>query len=320
MAKMILKRIVQLIPILFIVITITFFITRVIPGDPAAIILGPQASIEAVEALHEDMGLNKPIIVQYFDYLKQIIKGDFGKSYHYNQPVIEIIQERFPNTVKLSIISLVIAVLVGIPAGILAATKQNTFIDYLLSTLSLCGVSIPIFWMGLMVSLFFSVKLGWLPTLGVGSIENGLWDVISHMILPSVCLATIPAANFARTTRSSMLEVMGSDYIKALRARGVAERKVIFKHGLKNAFSSIITVIGIQAASLLSGAIMTETIFSWPGLGKLIVEAIGNRDYALIQSCVLFVAIVYVFINLIVDIVYIMINPKVSFEGKGGNA
>ena len=316
MVKMVLKRIVQLIPILFVVVTITFFITRVIPGNPAAIVLGPQASVEAVEALQEEMGLNKPIVVQYVDYLKQLLSGNLGKSYHYNKPVVELIKERFPNTVQLSIASLVIALIIGIPAGVLSATKQNSIWDYLLSVLSLCGVSIPIFWLGIMVVLLFSVNLGWLPTLGMGSIQNGIGDVISHMVLPALCLATIPAANFARTTRAAMLEVVGSDYVKALRARGVSEKKVIFKHALKNAFSSIVTVIGIQTASLLSGAIMTETIFSWPGLGKLIVEAVGNRDYALIQSCVLFIAIVYVFINLLVDVVYIMINPKVSFEGK----
>lgn len=320
MVKMILKRIVQLIPILFIVITITFFITRIIPGDPAAIVLGPQAPVEAIEALHEEMGLNKPIIVQYGEYLSQIVRGDFGKSYHYNKPVTELIWERFPNTIQLSIASLLVAFIIGIPAGVLAATKQNSIWDYLLSVISLCGVSIPIFWLGLMVVLLFSVNLGWLPTLGMGSFANGIGDVISHMVLPTLCLATIPAANFARTTRSSMLEVINSDYVKALRARGVSEGRVIFKHALKNAFPPIVTVIGIQAASLLSGAIMTETIFSWPGLGKLIVEAVGNRDYALIQSCVLFIAIIYVFINLFVDIVYILINPKVSFEGKGGAA
>ncbi|MGL6201482.1 MAG: ABC transporter permease [Lachnospiraceae bacterium] len=320
MIKMILKRIVQLIPILLIVVTITFFITRIIPGDPAAIVLGPQAPAEAVEALHEELGLNKPIMVQYVEYLKQILHGDLGKSYHYNKPVTELIMERFPNTVELSAASLIIALLVGIPAGVLAAKKQNSLWDYLLSVLSLCGVSIPIFWLGLMVVLLFSVNLGWFPTLGIGSMENGIGDVISHMVLPTLCLMTIPAASFARTTRSAMLEVIGSDYIKALRARGILERKVIFRHALKNAFSSIVTVVGIQAASLLSGAIMTETIFSWPGIGKLIVEAVGNRDYALIQSCVLFVAIVYVFINLVVDIIYILINPKVSFAGEGGKA
>lgn len=320
MLKMILKRIIQLIPVIFVVITFTFFVTRIIPGDPARSILGPQASVEAIEKMQEEMGLNKPIGEQYVDYMADIVRGDFGMSYSYNQPVSTLIAERFPNTLILTVTSLILALLLGIPSGVLSAYKQNSFWDYLLSVVSLCGVSIPIFWLGLMLALLFGVTLGWLPTSGMGSIHDGLWNYVRYMILPTICLATIPAANFARTTRSSMLEVINSDYIKSLRARGVSEKSVIFKHGLKNAFPPIVTVIGIQTATLLSGAILTETIFGWQGIGKLIVDAIGNRDYALIQGCVLFIALIYVFVNLAVDIVYILINPKVSFAGNGGNA
>jgi peptide/nickel transport system permease protein len=211
--------------------------------------------------------------------------------------------------------SLLLALVLGIPAGILSAVKQYSFWDYLVMAITLLGVSIPIFWLGLMVTLLFSVNLNWLPSFGMGSMSRGLWDVISHLMLPSICLSTIPAANFARMTRSAMLEVIQSDYIKALRSKGIREYLVIFKHALKNAFPPIVTVIGIQTSSLLSGAILTETIFSWPGIGKLIVSAIGNRDYALVQSSVLFIAFIYALVNLIVDIVYISINPKVSFDG-----
>jgi peptide/nickel transport system permease protein len=316
MVKMILRRIGQLIPVLFIVSSVVFFVTRVIPGNPAAVMLGPQASVEAVEKLTEELGLNRPILIQYVDYLSQLLRFDFGKSYYYNEPVIELIAERFPNTALLSLISLFLALLVGIPAGILSAVKQYSLWDYLVMAVTLVGVSIPIFWMGLMVTLVFSVNLNWLPSFGMGSFSKGLWDVISHLLLPAVCLSTIPAANFARMTRSSMLETLQSDYIKALRARGIKERVVIFKHGLKNALPPIVTVIGIQTSSLLSGAILTETIFSWPGIGKLIVAAIGNRDYALVQSSALFVAFIYALVNLLVDIVYIYLNPKVSFEGN----
>ncbi|MDR3173045.1 MAG: ABC transporter permease [Treponema sp.] len=313
---MILRRIGQLIPVLFIVTSIVFFVTRVIPGNPAAVILGPQASVEAVEKLTEELGLNRPILVQYTSYLLQILRFDFGKSYYYNEPVIKLIAERFPNTVLLSLVSLFLALLAGIPAGILSAIKQYSPWDYFVMAITLVGVSIPIFWMGLMVTLLFSVRLNWLPSFGMGSLSKGLWDVISHLLLPAVCLSTIPAANFARMTRSSMLEVIKSDYIKALRAKGLKEFTVIVKHGLKNAFPPIVTVIGIQTSSLLSGAILTETIFSWPGIGRLIVAAIGNRDYALVQSSVLFVAFIYALVNLLVDIVYIYLNPKVSFEGN----
>jgi peptide/nickel transport system permease protein len=185
--------------------------------------LGPQASVEAVEKLTEELGLNRPILVQYVDYLSQILRFDFGKSYYYNEPVIKLIAERFPNTVILSLISLFLALLVGIPAGILSAVKQYSLWDYFVMAITLVGVSIPIFWMGLMVTLLFSVNLNWLPSFGMGSLSRGLWDVISHLLLPAACLSTIPAANFARMTRSSMLEVIKSDYIKALRAKGIKE-------------------------------------------------------------------------------------------------
>lgn len=320
MLKIIWKRILQLIPILFIVVTFIFVITRMVPGDPAAVMLGPQASVEAVEELREELGLNDSIGEQYLEYLKGIMKGDFGKSYYYNEPVLKLIIERFPNTLLLSFASIIIALLVGIPIGIISAIRQYSIFDYVAMVLALIGVSMPIFWLGLMMVLVFSVNLAWLPSIGMGSMSKGLWDVISHLILPSVCLSTIPAATFARITRSSMLEIIKQDYIKALRAKGLKERIVVYKHAFKNALPPILTVLGLQMSSLLSGAILTETIFSWPGMGKLIVDAIGNRDYALIQSAVLFIAIIYVFINLLVDIAYLYVNPKVSYEtGKGGS-
>lgn len=320
MIKTILRRILQLIPILFIVITFIFIITRMVPGDPAAVMLGPQASLESVQELREELGLNKSVGEQYVSYLKGIMRGDLGKSYYYNEPVMKLIMERFPNTLLLSFASIIIAILIGIPVGIISATKQYSIFDYVSMILALVGVSMPIFWLGLMMVLVFSVNLAWLPSIGMGSLDKGMWDVISHLILPSVCLATIPAATFARITRSSMLEIVKQDYIKALRSKGLKERVVTWKHALKNALPPIITVLGLQMSGLLSGAILTETIFSWPGMGKLIVDAIGNRDYALIQSAVLFIAIIYVFINLLVDITYLYINPKVSYEtGKGSD-
>ncbi|MGB7605400.1 MAG: nickel ABC transporter permease [Lutisporaceae bacterium] len=320
MIKTILKRILQLIPILFIVVTFIFIITRMVPGDPAVVMLGPQASVESVQELREELGLNKSVGEQYVNYLKGIMQGDLGKSYYYNEPVMKLILERFPNTLLLSFASILIAILIGIPVGIISATKQYSIFDYMSMILALVGVSMPIFWLGLMMVLVFSVNLAWLPSIGMGSLDKGMWDVISHLILPSFCLATIPAATFARITRSSMLEIVKQDYIKALRSKGLKERVVTWKHALKNALPPIVTVLGLQMSGLLSGAILTETIFSWPGMGKLIVDAIGNRDYALIQSAVLFIAIIYVFINLLVDITYLYINPKVSYEtGKGSD-
>jgi peptide/nickel transport system permease protein len=320
MLKIILKRILQTIPILFIVVTLVFGITRMIPGDPAAVLLGPQASAEEVQKYRVELGLNQSIPKQYISYLKGVLKGDLGKSYAYNEKVSDLIKETFPNTLLLTVCSITLALLIGIPLGIISATRQYSIFDYLSMIFALIGVSMPIFWLGLMLVLLFSVKLAWLPTMGMGSLDNGLIDVIRHLILPTVALATIPTATFARVTRSSMLENLQQDYVKALRAKGLREGTVIYKHVLKNALPPILTVLGLQIASALSGAILTETIFNWPGMGKLIVDAIGNRDYALVQGAVLFIAVIYVAVNLIVDISYMYINPKVSYNSaKGGN-
>ncbi len=320
MLKTILKRVLQSIPTLFIVITFTFILTRMIPGNPALTMLGPQAPKESVEQLEKELGLDKSKGEQYVIYLKQIMKGDFGRSYSYNKSVVELIKERVPNTLVITLTSLLIALVLGMIVGIVSAVHQYSILDYIFMVLALVGVSMPIFWMGLMLVLVFSVNLGWLPAMGMGDAAKGMWDVISHMILPCFCLSTIPMATFARITRSSMLEVVNSDSVKALRARGLREGVVIWKHALKNALPPIVTVLGLQLASAFTGAILTESIFSWPGMGTMIVSAIDNRDYALIQGVVLFTAVVFVVINLIVDVVYTLINPKVSYEsGNGGN-
>ena len=314
MLKTILKRILQSIPTLFIVITFTFILTRMIPGNPALTMLGPQAPKESVEKLEEELGLNKSKGEQYVIYMKSIMKGDFGRSYSYNKPVVDLILERVPNTLIITLTSLFIALILGMIVGIVSAVHQYSILDYIFMVLALIGVSMPIFWMGLMLVLVFSVNLGWLPAMGMGDAAKGAWDVISHMILPCFCLSTIPMATFA-----SMLDVVNSDSVKALRARGLKEGVVIWKHALKNALPPIVTVLGLQLASAFTGAILTESIFAWPGMGTMIVSAIDNRDYALIQGVVLFTAIVFVVVNLIVDIVYTIINPKVNYEsGNGG--
>lgn len=320
MIKVLLNRVLQIIPILFIVVTLVFGITRMIPGDPAAVMLGPQASASDIAKVRTELGLNDSIPTQYVRYMKGVLQGDFGKSYAYNKPVTKLIMDTFPNTLLLASFSILLALLVGVPLGILSAIKQYSIFDYVAMILALIGVSMPIFWLGLMLVLVFSVNLGWFPTMGMGSLKNGLGDVIMHLVLPSVALATIPAATFARTTRSSILENVKLDYVKALRAKGLREMVVIWKHVLKNALPPIVTVLGLQISGALSGAILTETIFNWPGMGKLIVDAIGNRDYSLVQGSVLFIAIIYVLINLAVDITYMYINPKISYDAaKGGS-
>ena len=317
MFKTVLKRILQSIPTLLIVVVFTFVLTRMIPGNPAATILGPQASAADIEAMTITLGLDQPKLVQFFNYLGDVLHGNFGDSYMYNQPVLDLIMQRIPSTLQITVIALVIALIVGVAAGMFSALHQYSSLDYVFMILALVGVSMPIFWLGLMLVNLFSVQLGWLPNMGRGYLDIGLWDFVSHMILPCICLATIPMATFARITRSSMLEVINNDSIKALRARGISERKVVWKHALKNALPPIVTVLGLQIAGCFTGAILTESIFSWPGMGTLIVNAITNRDYILIQGVVLFFAIVFVVVNLIVDIVYMLINPRVSYEGGG---
>ena len=317
MLKTILKRVVQCIPTLFIVVTFTFILSRAIPGNPAQTLLGPQATAEDIAAMEVKLGLDQPEWKQYLDYMSDVLHGDFGTSYMYNQPVVDLILERIPSTLQITLTSLIIALIVGVGIGMFSALHQYSAFDYVFMVLALVGVSMPIFWLGMMLVSFFSVNLAILPVMGRGDLANGLWDVISHMILPCLCLCTIPMATFARITRSSMLEVIGSDSIKALRARGISERSVIFKHALKNGLPPIITVLGLQLAGCFTGAILTESIFSWPGLGTMIVNGINNRDYMLIQGMVLFFAVIFVAINLVVDLVYMLINPRVSYEGGG---
>ena len=316
MIKMILKRIFQLIPVLLITMSMTFVITRVLPGNPAVSILGPQATVEDIAKMEEEMGLHDPMPVQYINYMKRILTGDLGTSYRYNRPVADLIFEKLPNTLQIALASLIIALLIGVPVGIISAVKQYSLFDYISMIAALIGVSMPSFWLGLMLVLIFSVNLGWFPTMGMGVISNGIGDVISHLFLPSLCLSFGSMANFARISRSSMLEVIDQDYMKAVRAKGIRENVVIIKHGLKNALPPIVTGLGMRIAALMTGAIMIETIFSWPGIGRLIVDAINNNDFEMIQGTVLFMAILYVTVNLVVDIIYLYINPKVSYESE----
>ena len=316
MIKMILKRIFQLIPVLLITMSMTFVITRVLPGNPAVSILGPQATVEDIAKMEEEMGLHDPMPVQYINYMKRILTGDLGTSYRYNRPVADLIFEKLPNTLQIALASLIIALLIGVPVGIISAVKQYSLFDYISMIAALIGVSMPSFWLGLMLVLIFSVNLGWFPTMGMGVISNGIGDVISHLFLPSLCLSFGSMANFARISRSSMLEVIDQDYMKAVRAKGIRENVVIIKHGLKNALPPIVTVLGMRIAALMTGAIMIETIFAWPGIGRLIVDAINNNDFEMIQGTVLFMAILYVTVNLVVDIIYLYINPKVSYESE----
>ena len=296
MAKLILRRTLQMIPVLLIVLTITFVLTRQIPGDPVLAALGEQATPEIVAQMREEMHLNESVPVQFFYYVSGMLQGDFGTSISYNRPVVTLIANYLPNTLQIALVSIALAILIGLGVGTLSAIKQYSFWDYFATVLALVGVSIPRFWLGLMMVLVFSVNLGVLPPFGMGT--GGL-DTVLHMVMPCICLMVAPAATFTRITRSSMLEVINNDSIRALQARGLKSTVILWKHALKNALPPIVTVFGLQLATAFTGAILTETIFSWRGMGSLIVGAIDSRDYPLIQGTVVLVALAFVVINLL---------------------
>ena len=300
-----------MIPVLFVVLVITFVVTRKLPGNPVLAALGPEATPEMVEQMTEELHLNDSIPVQFYYYVSGFLRGDFGDSISFNRPVLTLIANYLPNTLQISLISMAIAIIIGVCVGTLSAVKQYSFWDYLATVIALVGVSVPRFWLGLMMVLVFSVNLGILPPFGMGS---GGIDTILHMIMPCICLMVAPAATFTRITRSSMLEVVNNDSIRALRARGLKSSVILMRHALKNALPPIVTVFGLQLASAFTGAILTETIFSWRGMGSLIVGAIDAKDYPLIQGTVVVIALAFVVINLLTDIIYMVINPKFAAE------
>lgn len=315
MHKYILKRLLMLIPVILGVTFIVFFILNLSPGDPAAMILGEQATAEAIEMKREELGLNDPILVRYFNYMKDLLHGDMGVSYRNSISVWEQVTDRFPNTVVLAIAGILVALLIGLPLGILSAKKQNTIIDNISMVLSLIGVSMPNFWFGLLVVMLFALKLGWLPSQGMG---EGFVPLLLSLILPALTLGTGSAGSIARMTRSSMLEVIRQDYISTARAKGVDERTVTFQHMLRNALIPIITAVGLQFGGLLGGAMLTETVFSWPGLGRLMVENIKSKDIPMVLGCVVFLATMFTIVNLLVDIVYAFVDPRIKSLYKKG--
>ncbi|MFB2981264.1 ABC transporter permease [Microseira sp. BLCC-F43] len=336
MWKYIVKRLLSLIPVLLGITLLVFGLLHLIPGDPATVLLGERATPEQIEAARQRLGLNQPLPLQYLVFLANIARLDFGTSILSGIPIIEEISNRFPATFELSVAAMLIAIFLGIPAGIFAAIRKNSFLDNLTMSGSLIGVSLPVYWLGLLLIYLFAVNLQWLPPSGRISVDTGftfqpitgfylldsilkldiilLQDVLSHLILPAITLGTIPLAIIARITRSAMLEVLSQDYIRTARAKGLPEYLVIFQHGLKNAFLPIITTIGLQFGTLLGGAILTETIFSWPGIGSWIYEGILARDYPVVQGGVVFVSVTFVIINLIVDIFYIFFAPRIQYK------
>jgi peptide/nickel transport system permease protein len=312
---------------------VVFFMVRAIPGDPAQIMLGQQATQAQIQQVTENMGLDKPIFVQYGLFLKDALRGDLGNSIVTGRPVTTELLKRLPATFELVAFAMLIAVLVGVPVGVIAAVKQYSLLDKTTSVLALTGISMPIFWLAMILVVIFGVNLGLLlfpgrlnPTTGITAITGlvlvdslltlnfaGFWDGLLHLIMPALALGTIPMAVVMRMTRSSMLEVMNEDYVRTARAKGVVPWRVVFKHALRNAMLPTITVIGLQVGLLMGGAIITETIFSWPGIGLYAYNSISARDYASIQGVVLYGALLFVLINLVVDILYAVLDPRVRY-------
>jgi len=313
----IIKRILSLIPVLFIVSVAIFLLIHLTPGDPASVILGIDASPEQIAELQEQLGLNLPIYEQYLQWISGVLfHGDFGMSYFMRVPVTEAIFSHLTPTLSLAILAQIVTIVIAIPLGIAAANRRGTLADQSIMGVSLLGMSIPSFLLGLFLIILFGVKLGWLPTSGYQSLDKGLWTHLKYLIMPAISLGAIQAALVARMTRTSMLEVLGSDFIKTARAKGVKNRVIVFKHALRNAFLRILTVIGQTFGVFVAGAVVTETIFNIPGIGQLIINSVERRDYTVIQGVVLFVTLSYVFINLIIDLLYGLIDPRVRLDDK----
>lgn len=332
MLAYVIRRILVLIPTLLGVSVIVFLMLHITPGDPAELLLGERATEQSLTAMREHLGLHKPLHVQYGMFLKRLLQGDLGETIWTRQKVWVEVKQRFPATIELSMAAMLISCFFGMIFGIISATKQYSAFDYLSMVGALLGVSMPVFWLGLVLMLIFSLELGWFPMSGRLSIGIDLqritnfylldavltanWgafrNAIRHIALPAATLSTIPMAIVARMTRSSMLEVLRQDYIKTARAKGLSQRVVIFKHALRNALIPVVTTIGLQFGILLGGAILTETVFAWPGVGKWIYDAVSQRDYMVIQGGTLVIACTFVVINLLVDVLYAVINPRIS--------
>ncbi|MCQ9368863.1 ABC transporter permease [Brevibacterium sp. 91QC2O2] len=311
MARFLIRRLLALIPVLLVVAIVTFTLIHMMPGDAAAVMLGPNATEEQVAQLRTSLGLDQPLVVQFFAWLGNILTGDLGESVFIHRPVAEILATALAPTVNLALLAEIIAIIVGVPAGIMAARHAGSARDKSFMTGAMIGISMPSFLTGLLLMLIFSVLLGWFPVAGYRALEDGPMDTLRYLVLPAVALGLMQAALIARMTRTSMLETLSKNYMKTAKAKGLAGNKIVYKHALKNASLPIITTIGQTLGTLLAGAAVVETVFSIPGIGQLIVNSIERRDIVVIQGVVLLIAVVYVVINFIVDVLYSILDPRV---------
>jgi len=296
-------RLLYMLPVVWLIVSVVFLLIHLVPGDPILQMLGEGAPAGDVQAARHAYGLDVPLSQQYLHYWKGVLHGDLGPSLRFNQNVARLIAQRYPYTLQLTLASLFVAIALSIPAGVRSAQRRNRWDDRLLSVVSLFGLSFPNFALGPILILFFAIKLGWLPVSGSGT--------LAHVVLPAVTMGSALAAILIRMVRTSMLEELGQDYIRTARAKGLPEHTVVYRHALRNAMIPVITVLGLQFGALLAGAIVTETIFSWPGIGRLTIQAIGNRDYYLVQGCILAIGLTYVAVNFLTDLLYSVVNPRI---------
>jgi peptide/nickel transport system permease protein len=310
MTSYLVRRLLTIVPTLVFVSILIFSLQQLLPGDPAVVLAGEDRDPSVVAYLHAKLHLDEPLPVRYLYWLRGVVTGDLGESLRMQKPVLALIDEKLPVTLELAFIAMLIALVIGIPAGIISAVKRNTVWDYAANVVALWGLSTPNFWLGIMLILLFSVSLGWLPASGYVSPFESLSGNVAAMIMPAFVLGNAIAAVLMRHTRSAMLQVLSSDYVRTARAKGLDERKVVLKHALRNALTPIITLGALEFGTLLSGAVLTEQVFSIPGFGKLIVDAVFNRDYSVVQGVVLFTATMYIVLNLLADVAYFLVNPR----------
>jgi peptide/nickel transport system permease protein len=304
--RYVVRRLVLTVPVLFGVATLVFSLIHLVPGDPAQAMLGEGASAEDVAQLRERLGLDRPLLVQYGQFLVGLSSGDLGTSFRTNQPVTRLIAERLPATAELALASMIVAIAMAVPLGVAAAVWKDTGVDYAAMTAALAGISIPNFWLGPLLAIVFAVQLGWLPVSGRGG--------LSSLVLPAISLGAALAAILARMTRASLLDELSELYVRAARARGVSRAWAIAGHALRNSLIPLVTILGLQFGAVLTGAVITETIFAWPGIGRLLVQSIGFRDYPAVQGCILLIAITYVAVNLLTDVLYGYLDPRIRYD------
>ena len=314
MTRYILRRLVHSVFIIWGVATLVFFGLRAIPGDPVVQLLGEEYTPEAAARIEDKLGLNEPVYVQYVKWMGNILTGDMGESIASNETVTDAIKTGLPKTASITLLSFGFALLISIPAGIIAALRRNTWLDYTSSLIAFFGVAMPGFWFGIILILIFAVRLGWLPAIGYEPLSEGFWPWLSHLILPSVAVGTSLAAILMRFVRTGLLEVMGSDYVRTARSKGLTERSVVIRHALRNSLIPIVTIAGIQLALLINGAVVIEIVFSIRGMGRILVGAIFDKDYPIAQGIILFTSVIFVMANLIVDIIYTFLDPRIRYD------